>query len=324
MRKEKKMDTTPLIRMAQRMNSLPPYLFGMIHDLKERKLNAGHDVIDLGMGNPTDPPPSSVIRKLRDCAGAPQAHRYPMAGGTASLRRQIAAMYQHDYDVAIDKDRETICTIGSKEGLSHLCLAMIDHGDTVLVPAPAFPIHIYGAVIAGGNVIRFKLGDEDRMLKRITNLCTKLSPPPKLLILNYPHNPTGETVSLAFFTDIVRLAKQSGLLVIHDFAYAKITFDGYVAPSFLQAPGALDVGVEFGSFSKSYNMAGWRIGYCAGNSELIAALARIKGYFDYGVFSPIHMAGETALRDCNEDISRQAAIYRKRRDLVCAGLHRMG
>jgi len=306
------------------MDGLPQYLFGMIHDLKERKLNSGHDMIDLGMGNPTDPPPTRVIRKLYDCMNAPQAHRYPVAGGIASLKRQISEMYKHDYHVDINAENEVICTIGSKEGISHLCLAIIDHGDTVLVPSPAFPIHVYGSVIAGGNVVRFQLCDEDRLLKRISNLCKKLSPTPKLLMLNYPHNPTGETVGPEFFVKTVNLAKKFGFLVVHDFAYGKLTFDGYVAPSFLQSPGALDVGVEFGSFSKSYNMAGWRIGYCAGNREMIKSLAKIKGYFDYGIFSPIQIAGETALRDCNEDISRQVKIYQQWRDLLCDGLHKMG
>ena len=220
--------------------------------------------------------------------------------------------------------REVICTIGSKEGISHLCLALIGPGDTVLVPTPAFPIHIYATIIAGGNVIRIPLASEEKFLERIATMCESLYPTPKVLILNYPHNPTATVASLELFREIVTLARKYRFMVIHDFAYARITFDGYRAPSFLQVHGAAEVGVEFGSFSKSYNMAGWRIGYCVGNKEIIQGLAKIKGYYDYGIFSAIQIAGIVALRDCDAEVEEQARIYQQRRDVLCKGLRRIG
>jgi alanine-synthesizing transaminase len=221
-------------------------------------------------------------------------------------------------------ENDVICTIGSKEGISHMCLALLGPGDTVLVPAPAFPIHVYAAVIAGANVLRIPLGSEDEFLAQLVGMCRSLYPGPKLLMLNFPHNPTGTPASKELFQEIVKYAKQYRFMVINDFAYAKITFDGYVAPSFLEVDGALDVGVEFGSFSKSYNMAGWRLGYCVGNEQIIEGLAKIKGYYDYGIFSAIQIAGIVAMRDCDSDISEQAAAYQARRDVLCDGLVRMG
>jgi alanine-synthesizing transaminase len=322
--KEKKMETTPNIRFSERMSHLPPYLFGMINKMKmERRWN-GEDVIDLGMGNPVDPAPETVIGKLCEVAQDPKTHRYPVAGGMRNLRREIALYYQRNYDVDLASETEVICTIGSKEGISHLCLALVGPGDTVLVAAPAFPIHVYAAVIAGANVIRIPLASEDEFLKRITTMCESLTPAPRLLMLNYPHNPTGTLASKAFFATVVDLAKRYGFMVVNDFAYARITFDGYTAPSFMEVPGAIDVGVEFGSFSKSYNMAGWRVGYCVGNPKIIEGLGRIKGYYDYGIFSPIQIAGIVAMRDCEDDIAIQAQLYQSRRDVMCEGLERMG
>jgi alanine-synthesizing transaminase len=322
--KEKKMETTPNIRFSERMSHLPPYLFGMINKMKmERRWN-GEDVIDLGMGNPVDPAPETVIGKLCEVAQDPKTHRYPVAGGMRNLRREIALYYQRNYDVDLASETEVICTIGSKEGISHLCLALVGPGDTVLVAAPAFPIHVYAAVIAGANVIRIPLASEDEFLKRITTMCESLTPAPRLLMLNYPHNPTGTLASKAFFATVVDLAKRYGFMVVNDFAYARITFDGYIAPSFMEVPGAIDVGVEFGSFSKSYNMAGWRVGYCVGNPKIIEGLGRIKGYYDYGIFSPIQIAGIVAMRDCEDDIAIQAQLYQSRRDVMCEGLERMG
>jgi alanine-synthesizing transaminase len=322
--KEKKMDSNPTIRFSDRMSQLPPYLFGMINKMKmERRWN-GEDVIDLGMGNPVDPAPETVIGKLCEVAQDPKTHRYPVAGGMRNLRREIAHYYQRNYDVTLDSETEVICTIGSKEGISHLCLALVGPGDTVLVPAPAFPIHVYAAVIAGASVIRVPIASEDEFLERINTMCESLTPAPRLLMLNYPHNPTGVLASKAFFTEIVRLAKRYRLMVVNDFAYARITFDGYIAPSILEVPGAVDVGVEFGSFSKSYNMAGWRVGYCVGNPKIIEGLAKIKGYYDYGIFSPIQIAGIVAMRDCEDDIASQAHLYQSRRDVMCEGLERMG
>jgi alanine-synthesizing transaminase len=312
------------IRLAQRMEQLPPYLFGMINKMKMAKRRNGDDVIDLGMGNPVDPAPQPVIDKLCEVAADPKTHRYPAADGLRNLRREIARVYGQDYGVDLDSDSEVICTIGSKEGISHLSLALIGPGDTVLVPAPAFPIHIYAAIIAGGNVLRIPIEDDELFVGRLASICESVYPRPKVLILNYPHNPTGALGSTGLFQKVVSLAKQYELMVIHDFAYNKITFDGYAAPSFMQVPGAREVGVEFGSFSKSYNMAGWRVGYCVGNKQIINALAKIKGYYDYGIFSAIQIAGIVALRHCEEHVSQQAERYAKRRDVLCEGLQRLG
>ncbi len=312
------------IQFARRMSQLPPYLFGMINQMKMEKRWNGDDVIDLGMGNPVDPAPQIVIDKLMEVANDPRTHRYPVADGLRNLRREITKNYQRDYDVELDADAEVICTIGSKEGISHLALALIGPGDTVLVPAPAFPIHVYAAIIAGGSVIRIALEGEEAFVQRIAGMCEHVYPRPKLLILNYPHNPTSILGSKEVFKEIVLLAKKYGFMVIHDFAYSRITFDGYKAPSFLEVPGARDVGVEFGSFSKSYNMAGWRLGYCVGNRDIVAGLRKIKGYYDYGIFSAIQIAGIVALRHCDDDVVQQAGYYQDRRDVMCEGLERIG
>jgi len=311
------------ITFAGRMAQLPPYLFGMINQMKMEKRWHGDDVIDLGMGNPVDPAPGLVIEKLVEVANDPKTHRYPVAYGMRNLRIEIAKSYAKDYGVELDPDAEIICTIGSKEGISHLCLALIGPGDTVLAPAPAFPVHIYAAIIAGGSVLRIALDEEAAFLERLETMCANVYPRPKVLILNYPHNPTAVLGTLSLYERVVHLAKKYGFMVIHDFAYNKITFDGYVAPSFLQVPGARDVGVEFGSFSKSYNMAGWRLGYCLGNKKMVTGLRQIKGYYDYGIFSAIQIAGIVALRHCDEDVTHQAQIYQGRRDVLCDGLERM-
>ncbi|MEJ2521051.1 MAG: aminotransferase class I/II-fold pyridoxal phosphate-dependent enzyme [Desulfuromonadales bacterium] len=313
------------VRFADRMNQLPPYLFGMINKMKMEKRWQGDDVIDLGMGNPIDPAPGTVTEKLCEVAADPKIHRYPaIAGGMKNLKREIAIYYKRNYGVELSGEDDVICTIGSKEGISHLCLALLGPGDTVLVPAPAFPIHVYAAVIAGANVLRIPLGSEDEFLGQLVGMCRSLYPGPKLLMLNFPHNPTGTLASTELFREVIKYAQQYGFMVINDFAYAKITFDGYVAPSFLEVEGGLDVGVEFGSFSKSYNMAGWRLGYCVGNRQIIEGLAKIKGYYDYGIFSAIQIAGIVAMRDCDDDIREQAAAYQNRRDVLCEGLVRMG
>jgi len=319
------MSTEFKVKFAERMNQLPPYLFGMINKMKMEKRWQGDDVIDLGMGNPMDPAPNTVTEKLCEVAADPKIHRYPtIAGGMKNLKREIALYYKRNYDVPLSGADDVICTIGSKEGISHMCLALLGPGDTVLVPAPAFPIHVYAAVIAGANVLRINLGSEDEFLSQLVTMCKSLYPGPKLLMLNFPHNPTGILASRELFVEVVKYAKRYGLMVINDFAYAKITFDDYVAPSFLEVDGALDVGVEFGSFSKSYNMAGWRLGYCVGNEQIIEGLAKIKGYYDYGIFSAIQIAGIVAMRDCDADITVQAAAYQHRRDVLCEGLVRMG
>lgn len=318
------MNLTSPVAFAPRMGQLPPYLFGMINEIKMRKRLMGEDVIDLGMGNPTDPTPEPIIGKLCEVVQDPRSHRYPVAQGLKNLRREIAKSYSMDYGVKLDSETEVICTIGSKEAISHMCLAVVGPGDNVLVPAPAFPIHIYASVIAGGNIIRIPLADDTRFLKRIAVMCESVIPRPKALILNYPHNPTGKVVDREFFSEIVSVAKKYGFAVLQDFAYAKITFDGYKAPSFLEADGAKEVGVEFGTFSKSYNMAGWRIGYCVGNAALINGLGKIKGYYDYGVFSPVQISSIVALRDCADDVVKQVQLYQSRRDTLCRGLAGMG
>ena len=318
------MEDKSIIKLANRMDQLPPYLFGMINAMKMEKRRKGDDVIDLGMGNPMDPTPDAVIEKLIEVAKDPKAHRYPESSGMKNLKVEIAKYYERHYHVNLDHDQETYFTIGSKEGISHLCLALMGPGDSVLVPAPAFPIHIYAAVIAGATVLRVPLYPEENFLNRIVAICESCYPKPKVLMVNYPHNPTGVVTDKNLFKEIVALAKKYQFMVINDFAYSKITFDGYQAPSFLEVDGAKDVGVEFGSFSKSYNMAGWRIGYCVGNKDIIKALGQIKGYFDYGIFSAIQVAGIIALRDCDDTIPELASIYQARRDVLCEGLARMG
>jgi len=313
-----------IIRFASRMDYLPPYLFGMINKMKMEKRRNGDDVIDLGMGNPMDPTPDAVIEKLVNVAKDPKSHRYPESSGLPNLKKEIAKYYGRHYNITLDADKETYFTIGSKEGISHLCLAIMGPGDCVLVPAPAFPIHIYAAVIAGANVMRIPLEPEKGFLDRIITVCESCYPSPKVLMLNYPHNPTGVVTDKNFFKEVVKLAKRFKFMVINDFAYGKITYDGYVAPSFLEIEGAKDVGVEFGSFSKSYNMAGWRIGYCVGNEKIVEALGKIKGYFDYGIFSAIQVAGIIALRDCDDTIPGLVKIYENRRDVLCSGLERIG
>lgn len=318
------MSEDSIVRFAQRMNQLPPYLFGMINKMRMTKRSQGHDVIDLGMGNPIDPTPEVVTRKLCEVVQDPKSHRYPVAAGLKNLKREIGLYYDREYGVGLNSESEVICTIGSKEGISHLCLALMGPGDTVLVPTPAFPVHIYAAIIAGANVIRIPLAPEELFLERISTMCESLYPTPKVLILNYPHNPTSVVANLELYKEVVKLAHRYKFMVIHDFAYSKITFDGYKAPSFLEVPGAREVGVEFGSFSKSYNMAGWRMGYCVGNREIIEGLAKIKGYYDYGIFSAIQIAGIVALRDCAAEVEQQAQIYQQRRDVLCQGLERLG
>lgn len=313
-----------IIRFASRMDQLPPYLFGMINSMKMEKRRNGDDVIDLGMGNPVDPTPDNVIEKLIEVARDPKTHRYPVSSGMKNLKKEISLYYKRLYEIDLDADSETLLTIGSKEGISHLCLALLGPGDSVLVPAPAFPIHIYAAVIAGATVVRMPIAPPESFLNRIVNICESFHPGPKVLMINYPHNPTGTLCDVDLFKEIVTLAKRFKFMVIHDFAYSRITFDGYKAPSFLETPGAKDIGVEFGSFSKSYNMAGWRIGYCVGNPKIIAGLGKIKGYFDYGIFSAIQIAGIIALRDCDHTIPDQVALYQARRDTLCTGLERIG
>lgn len=312
------------IRLASRMEQLPDYMFEKINKLRHEKRQAGLDIIDMAMGNPKDPTPQRIVEKLGEAAQDPRNHRYSVAAGIRNLRNEISKYYQALYGVNVDPDQEIICTIGSKEGFSHLSLALIGPGDQAIVPAPAYPIHSYSVVVAGGEPVRLNVGDDSLFLKGLVSLCESHAPPPKVLFMNYPHNPTGKCVELAFFEEVARIAKRFGMIVVHDFAYGRITFDGLKHPSFLEAKGARDVGCEFGTLSKSYNMAGWRIGYALGNREIIKALNRIKGYFDYGIFQAVQIAGIIALRHCEEDIARQVELYQRRRDLVVSGLRQAG
>lgn len=317
-------DGTFKIEVGSRIQRLPPYLFGRINKMKYELRVKGVDVIDLGMGNPTDPTPKCVVDKLQEASLDPRNHRYSVSNGIAGLRKEVAKKYRKKYGVELDPENEIIATIGSKEGFSHLCLALLGPGDTVVVGDPAFPIHIYAPAMAGANVIRVPLGNDEAFLERIERTITELYPKPKLLILNYPHNPTAITIDAGFWDKAIAMCKRHGVMIISDFAYGEICFDGYKAPSFLSAEGAKDIGVEFTTMSKSYNMAGWRCGFCAGNAEMVKALATIKGYYDYGMFAPIQIASVIAMRECDQTPDSQAAIYQERRDVVCAGLDKIG
>src|ERR1700736_2943055 len=312
------------IDVAERVKRLPPYLFGKINDLKYRKRRAGVDVIDLGMGNPTDVPDPQVIDKLCEAARDERNHRYSVSNGLYNLRREAALRYARLHDVHLDPDTEVLAGLGSKEVFSHMCLALMGPGDTAIVPAPSFPIHVYAVALASGNVISLDCTQPDRFLSSVASVAEHLYPRPKVLILNFPHNPTTTVVERDFFVDVVALARRYGFMVIHDFAYGDVCFDGYRAPSFLSVPGAKEVGVETITMSKGYNMAGWRLGFCAGNSEMVRALATIKGYYDYGIFQAVQVAAILALRHGDEQVDRQALEYQKRRDVLVDGLRRIG
>ena len=312
------------VQVAQRVTRLPPYLFGRINKMLYDKRRTGDDVIDLGMGNPSDPPEDQVIQKLAEAAREPRNHGYSKSNGIANLRREVAAKYFKSYGVRLDPDSEVIVCLGSKEGFSHMCLAMMGAGDTAIVPAPYFPIHVYSVALASGNVIALEVANSEKFLSDIAYTCETLYPRPKLLILNYPHNPSSVVVEQGFYDEVVKLAKKYGFMVISDFAYADVAFDGYQPPSFLASPGAAEVGVEFTTMSKGYNMAGWRVGYCSGNAEMIAALATIKGYYDYGMFQAIQIAAIVALRHTDAAVEQQSKIYQSRRDAICEALERIG
>ena len=319
------MSEEPKIDVSARIRRLPPYLFGKINALRDRKRRDGVDIIDLGMGNPHDPPSPKVIDKLCESARDPRVHGYSQSIGIPNLRKEVARIYKKHYDVTLDPETEVIALLGSKEGFSHMCLALLGPGDTAVVGDPYFPIHVYSVALAGANVINVPLGNDQAFLERIAYVAEHLYPKPKVLILNFPHNPTAMTVdSVDFFNAVVSLARRTGMMVIQDFAYGRTCFEGYVAPSFMQARGAKSVGVEFLTMSKPYNMAGWRIGFCVGNAEMIRALATIKGYYDYGIFTPIQVASIIAMRTCEKEAAEQAVVYQGRRDVVVNGLRRLG
>jgi alanine-synthesizing transaminase len=312
------------IDVASRVKRLPPYMFGRINQLLYDKRRAGSDVIDLGMGNPSDPPDARVIEKLAEAARDPRNHGYSKSNGILNLRREVTSKYLKRFGVRLDPDHEVMVCLGSKEGFSHMCLALMGAGDTAIIPAPYFPVHMYAVALAAGNVIALEVADGEKFLSNIAYTCQHLYPRPKLLILNYPHNPSTTTVEPQFFVEVVRLAKRYGFMVISDFAYADVAFDGYHPPSFLAAPGAIDVGVEFTTMSKGYNMAGWRVGYCCGNAEMIGALGVIKGYYDYGMFQAVQVAAIVALRHTDAAVEEQSLLYRGRRDVLVDGLRRIG
>jgi len=312
------------MREFSRIKRLPPYVFNITNELKMAARRRGEDIIDLSMGNPDGPTPQHIVDKLVEASQRPDTHGYSVSKGIPRLRRAICDWYQRRYGVALDMDKEAIVTIGSKEGLAHLMLATLERGDTVLVPNPSYPIHIYGAIIAGADIRSVRMTPGVDFFAELERAIGELFPKPKMLIIGFPSNPTAMCVELEFFERVVALAKQHDILVVHDLAYADITFDGWKAPSIMQVPGARDVAVEFFTMSKSYNMAGWRIGFMVGNAELVHALARIKSYHDYGSFTPVQVAAIVALdgpQACVEEIRQ---TYQKRRDVMVRGLHDIG
>lgn len=312
------------IEVASRIERLPPYMLGRLKQMIYESRKAGADVIDLNMGNPKDPPPDLVVEKLREAAADPRNSRYSASAGVFNLRRDMALKYKRNWDVELDPNREVIATIGSKEGFSHLCLALLGPGDIAVVADPAFQIHTYAVALAGASTVSVPLGNDQAFLNRIEDVLEHLTPKPKMVVLNYPHNPTSMTVEPKFFDQVVRLADKHRVMIIHDFAYGETCFDDYQAPSFLQADGAKDFGVEFTTFSKPYNMPGWRIGFCCGHREMINALATIKGYYDYGIFQAVQIAAIIAMREGDKHIQEQNRLYQQRRDVMVKGLQRLG
>ncbi|MBI5328798.1 MAG: alanine transaminase [Deltaproteobacteria bacterium] len=307
-----------------RIKRLPPYIFNITTELKMEARRQGEDIIDFGMGNPDQPTPQHIVDKLIEATHNPRNHRYSASKGIYKLRLAITDWYKRRYDVDLDPDSEAIATIGSKEGLSHLALAIIGPGDVVFVPNPTYSIHTYCVVIAGGDVRSIPLLPGRDFFEELLNATKQTWPKPKLLILNFPHNPTTEVVDLEFFKKVVDFAKEHNIMVVHDLAYADIVFDGYKAPSFLQIPGAKDIGVEFFTLSKSYNMPGWRVGFAVGNKKMIAALTRIKSYMDYGMFQPIQIAAISALNGPQDCVKEICETYRKRRDVLVDSFNKAG
>ena len=311
-------------RSFSRINRLPPYVFNITAELKMAARRRGEDIIDMSMGNPDGATPAHIVDKLVETVKRPDTHGYSASKGIPRLRRAIAHWYKKRYEVDIDPDSEAIVTIGSKEGLAHLMLATLDRGDTVLVPNPSYPIHIWGAVIAGADIRSVRMGPGVDFFAELERAIRESYPKPKMMVLGFPSNPTAQCVELEYFERVVALAKQHNILVVHDLAYADITFDGWKAPSIMQVPGARDVAVEFFTMSKSYNMAGWRIGFMVGNAELVSALARIKSYHDYGSFTPVQVAAIAALEGDQSCVTDICAQYQRRRDVLVKGLHEAG
>jgi alanine-synthesizing transaminase len=307
-----------------RIRKLPPYVFAVVNEMKAKLRAAQQDVVDLGMGNPDGATPRAIVSKLVEAARNPRNHRYSMSRGIPNLRLEIAKRYQKSYGVSLDPEKEAIVTIGAKDALAHLLFAVIGPGDVVACPNPAYPIHQYGVVMAEGHAAALPMPDPATFLDHLESFYRTALAKPKMILISFPHNPTTECVDLEFFREIIRLARKHGTMVLHDFAYADLGFDGYRPPSILQVDGAKEVAVEIYSMSKSFNMAGWRVGFCLGNAKMIAALARIKSYLDYGIFQPIQIAAIIGLRECEEETRKIREIYQKRRDLVVTGLNRAG
>jgi alanine-synthesizing transaminase len=299
-------------------------VFNITSDLKAAARRRGEDIVDFGMGNPDGATPQHIVEKMIEAARKPDTHRYSLSRGIPRLRRAIANWYQRRYGAEIDPDTEAIVTIGSKEGIAHLCLATLDQGDVVLVPNPSYPIHIYGPVIAGASIRSLAIHDTDCFLAELEQTIPLMYPKPKMLVLNFPANPTCQCVDLAFFERVVALCREHGIWLVHDLAYADIVFDGFRAPSIMEVSGAKDVAVEFFTLSKSYNMPGWRVGFMVGNKTLVSSLARIKSYFDYGTFTPIQVASILALEGPQECVAEICENYRSRRDVLVHGLHKLG
>jgi alanine-synthesizing transaminase len=312
------------MREFSRIKRLPPYVFNITNELKMAARRRGDDIIDLSMGNPDGPTPKHIVDKLVEASARPDTHGYSVSRGIPRLRKAICAWYARRYGVELDPDSEAIVTIGSKEGLAHLMLACLERGDTVLVPNPSYPIHIYGAIIAGADIRSVRMTPGVDFFAELERAIRELTPKPKMLVIGFPSNPTAQCVELPFFEKIISLAKQYDILVVHDLAYADIVFDSYRAPSIMQVPGAREVAVEFFTMSKSYNMAGWRIGFMVGNKDLVHALARIKSYHDYGSFTPIQVASIVALEGPQECVAEIRNTYEKRRNVMVKGLHEIG
>jgi alanine-synthesizing transaminase len=307
-----------------RIQRLPAYVFNITGEMKTAARRRGEDIIDFGMGNPDGATPKHIVDKLIEAVLKPPTHRYSVSRGLPRLRKAICNWYQTRYGVDLDPESEAIVTIGSKEGIAHLCLAILDSRDTVLVPNPSYPIHIYGPVIAGAHIVSVPVHDQESFLQQLEDLIPRMTPRPKALIVNFPSNPTTECVELPFLARLVELAREHGFYLIQDLAYADIAFDGYKPPSVMQVPGAKDVAVEFFTLSKSYNMPGWRVGFMVGNQRLVNALARLKSYFDYGTFTPIQVAAIAALEGPQECVAQICDTYRRRRDVLVEGLNKAG
>ena len=308
----------------QRIKRLPPYVFNIVNELKAKARAKGEDIIDFGMGNPDQPTPKHIVDKMVEATQRNDTHRYSMSRGVPRLRKAICNWYKRSYDVDLDPESEAIVTIGSKEGLAHLALATVGPGDAVLVPNPSYPIHPYGFVIAGADIRHVPMTPDVDFFAELEKAIKNSWPKPKMLVLNFPGNPTTQCVELEFFEKVVAIAREHKIWVVHDIAYAEIVFDGYKAPSILQVPGAKDIAVEFYSLSKTYNMPGWRVGFMCGNPTLVAALTRIKSYLDYGMFTPIQVAAIQALDGPQECVKEIAQMYQARRDVLCSGLDSIG